>query len=235
MSMKNFTHTKITVLLLFCSVVLAVVAVKVSYTYVANKQLGSFNSDAKQSAETVGDPGDDSCLDVSSYIFEDMPICNIELCEDYFESNLMCAINSVRFTPNKISMTIRFTDLSDDLKDCKLHFRLDNSEWVETVPYIFSNTSYRVTIPRCGSLTFNLTDISGTITDVDRSSKIKFNEIGKMKLPIYLTGKNTMKFVSNKEILIYNNRDEVINYFKLTGFGTRVLNESGVSYQEVIS
>ena len=71
--------------------------------------------------EGFGDIGDETVpVDVSSFVFEELPACTIDNSFEYLEGNEICTVSNVSFTPNKIRLYVTFNQLSSPLENAQL-------------------------------------------------------------------------------------------------------------------
>lgn len=179
--------------------------------------------------EGFGDAGDETVpVDVSSFVFEELPACTIDNSFEYLEGNEICTVSNVSFTPNKIRLYVTFNQLSSPVENAQLVFKAGSGTVTATLSYVFSYAGYEILLPRKSVEAFKMTGFSGSPCNARLG---EFKEFGFL---VRRKGTNTLKYFGFNRIFILDKKYNVINDVVMNGFGKEVINQGSEYYAEVI-
>lgn len=177
---------------------------------------------------TMGDLGDTYSVPVDGLTFEKLAKCTVENSREYKEANDVLCIYNVDFRFTMIRIYLQIGSLSSVLKNLKIVFKMDDGVRQEyTIKTALPETNYEILLSRGESNSFRAVSAEWELGSVEVSDRKEFG------FPIWLKGVSTLKYISNKSILVRDTYGYVINELELDGMGTVVLNQGAAYYQEV--
>lgn len=177
----------------------------------------------------VGDVGDESePVDVSGFVFEELPACTIDNSCEYVAGNGICTVSDVTFTPTKIRLYVKFNSLSQTLENAVLTFKVGSDTVTDTISYVFSSMGYEVLLPKKSAEAFKLVGLEGIPCNAVLG---EFKEFG---FPVEKKGSNTLKCFGFHRIFILDQRYNVIDEVYTHGFSKKVINQGSKYYAEVM-